>query len=72
MSFGELALVDGGARSADVIAASAVDCCALDAAAFADLGARHARIQTQLLKNMLRGAHAIVDRLSQEVSALAG
>jgi glutaminase len=72
MSFGELALVDGGARSADVIASSAVECWVLDAAAFADLGTRHARIQTQLLKNMLRGAHAIVDRLSQEVSALAG
>ncbi|MGK2899964.1 MAG: glutaminase A [Burkholderiaceae bacterium] len=72
LSFGELAMINGGRRSADVIAVTAVECRVLDADAFARLGASHPAIEIALLKNMLRSAHEIVNRLSQEVTALAG
>jgi glutaminase len=72
MCFGELALVDGGTRSADVIARTPVECRVLSVAAFRDLGASHPQIENALLKNMLRSAHEIVHRLSQEVTALGG
>ena len=72
MCFGELALVDGGTRSADVIARTEVDCRVLDAAAFRQLGKSHPQIESALLKNMLRSAHEIVHRLSEEVAALGG
>ena len=72
MCFGELALVDGGTRSADVIARTEVDCRVLDAAAFGQLGISHPQIESALLKNMLRSAHEIVHRLSEEVAALGG
>jgi glutaminase len=72
LSFGELAMINGGARSADVIAVTAVECRVLDADGFARLGAIHPEIEIALLKNMLRSAHEIVNRLSQEVTALAG
>jgi len=72
MCFGELALVDGGTRSADVIARTEVDCRVLDAAAFRQLGISHPQIESALLKNMLRSAHEIVHRLSEEVAALGG
>ena len=71
MSFGELALVIGGQRSADVVATSAVDCWELDRAAFDRLGASHPQVKIALLQNMLRSAHEIVARLSREVTALA-
>ncbi|HZT55367.1 MAG TPA: glutaminase, partial [Burkholderiaceae bacterium] len=72
LSFGELAMINGGTRSADVIAVTAVECRVLDAPALARLGASHPEIEIALLKNMLRSAHEIVNRLSQEVTALAG
>jgi glutaminase len=72
LSFGELAMINGGVRSADVIAVTAVECRVLDAAGLKRLGESHPAIEIALLKNMLRSAHEIVNRLSQEVSALAG
>ena len=72
LSFGELAMINGGTRSADVIAVTAVECRVLDATGLARLGACHPEIEIALLKNMLRSAHEIVNRLSQEVTALAG
>ncbi len=72
LSFGELAMINGGTRSADVIAVTAVECRVLDAPALERLGASHPGIEIALLKNMLRSAHEIVNRLSQEVAALAG
>ena len=71
MSFGELALVIGGLRSADVVATTAVDCWELDRAAFDRLGASQPQVKIALLQNMLRSAHEIVARLSREVTALA-
>ncbi len=72
MSFGELSLVDGGRRSADVVANGEVECHVLDQAAFGRLGESHPQIKIALLQNMLRSAHEIVNRLSREVAALAG
>ena len=72
LSFGELAMINGGTRSADVIAVTAVECHVLDAEGLERLGASHPQIEIALLKNMLRSAHEIVNRLSQEVIALAG
>ena len=72
LSFGELAMINGGTRSADVIAVGAVECRVLDAAGLERLGADHPEIEIALLKNMLRSAHEIVNRLSQEVTALTG
>lgn len=72
LSFGELAMINGGTRSADVIAVTAVECRVLDADGLSRLGAQHPAIEIALLKNMLRSAHEIVNRLSQEVVALAG
>ena len=70
MSFGGLGLVDGGTRSADVIAGADVECWELGAAAFEHLRSDHPQIQIALLKNLLRSAHEIVNRLSEEVVAL--
>ena len=72
MCFGELALVDGGTRSADVIADGEVACRVLSSSAFERLGHSHPQIEIALLKNMLRSAHEIVHRLSEEVTAFAG
>ena len=72
LSFGELAMINGGTRSADVNAVTEVECHMLDALALERLGESHPQIAIALLKNMLRSAHEIVNRLSQEVGALAG
>jgi len=72
MSFGELSLVDGGRRSADVVANGEVECRVLDQAAFGRLGESHPQIKIAPLQNMLRSAHEIVNRLSREVTAFAG
>jgi glutaminase len=69
MAFGELALVTRSRRSADVRADTAVDCYALSADRFAELGRTHPAVKTTLLENMLRQAVEVVARLNQEVVA---
>ncbi len=72
MAFGELALVDRLARTADVRADdTAADCYAFPAAAFDRLGEREPAIRMRILENMLRGAYRMVSRLNQEISTLA-
>jgi glutaminase len=71
MAFGEVAVVDRGARSADVRADTEVECYALALADFDRLDQMHATLKTALLKNMLRTVTHTVRRLSQEVAALA-
>jgi glutaminase len=71
MTFGELAIVDRTARSADVRADKPVECFVLSAAAFDRLGETHPKIKIVLLQNMLRGTHQMVSRLNQEVATLA-
>jgi glutaminase len=69
MAFGELAPVTHSRRSADVRADSAVDCYALSADGFAELGRTHPAVKMKLLENMLRQAVEVVARLNQEVVA---
>jgi len=70
MSFGELALIAGGARSADVRADSAVECCVLGAAAFAALEHERPSLMIRLLHNLLQGMQRTTVRLTREVAAL--
>jgi glutaminase len=71
MTFGELAIIDRTARSADVRADTPVECYVLSAAALDRLGDTHPTIKVVLLQNMLRSAHRMVSRLNQEVATLA-
>ncbi|MDN3920250.1 glutaminase A [Roseateles violae] len=70
MSFGELTLVSGGARSADVRADTAVECWRLGTAEFAALHSERPSLLIGLLRQMLRGSSETVVRLSGELTAL--
>jgi glutaminase len=72
MGFGELAVIGGGERSADVRADSAVECLVLGHQAFERLGVEAPETKIVLLENMLKNAAATVNRLTREVTALAG
>jgi glutaminase len=72
MSFGELGVIGGGERSADVRADSAVECLVLGPEAFERLGRDAPQAKIVLLENMLRNAAATVNRLTREVAALSG
>lgn len=71
MSFGELAVVQRGPRTADVWADTAVECWALDTAAFEELGRTHPQIKIIILENLLRSAAQMLARANQEVATLA-
>jgi glutaminase len=70
MTFGELAIIDRAARSADIRSDKSVECYVLSAAAFDRLGETAPEIKVALLQNMLRGAYQMVSRLNQEVAIL--
>ena len=70
MGFGELGVIDGGVRSADVRADTAVECLLLGQEAFAKLGVEAPGAKIVLLENMLRNSAATVTRLTREVTAL--
>jgi glutaminase len=72
MSFGELALLQGGPRSADVRADSPVDCLMLGAAAFAALERERPGLLIRLMHNLLLGMGQTALRLTAEVAALEG
>jgi CRP-like cAMP-binding protein len=72
MGFGELSVMGGGERSADVRADGVVDCLVLGCEAFEQLGRVAPEAKIVLLENMLRNAAATVNRLTREVTALAG
>ena len=72
MAFGELAIVSRSARSADIRADGAVECLALSADTFEELGRTHPAIKLTLLENMLRQAYDTVSRLNRELAALDG
>jgi hypothetical protein len=56
-------------RSADVRADTVVDCYALSADRFGELGLTYPAVRMKLLENMLRQAVEVVARLNQEVVA---
>jgi len=70
MGFGELAVVDGGVRSANVRADRPVECCTLTKEAFEHLEKTHVELKIGLLQNLLRTTAQIAGRLTQEVMAL--
>jgi glutaminase len=72
MTFGELALIAGGRRSADVRADTAVECATLDAAAFARLERDRPAFSILLLRNLLQVVGRTALHLTAEVAALEG
>jgi CRP-like cAMP-binding protein len=72
MAFGELAIVNRSARTADIRADEPVDCYVLSADTFEQLGRSHPPIKVALLENMLRQAYDTVTRLNRELAALDG
>jgi len=71
MPFGELAILDRAARTADVRADTAVECFVLSAADFDRLGSTHPAIKVKILENLLRNASRMVARLNHEIATLA-
>lgn len=71
MTFGELAVINRGFRSADVHADTDVECYALSTAAFDELGEIRPLIKMTLLENLLRHVTRMVTRLNVEVASLA-
>lgn len=71
MVFGELALIDRGARTADVRADTAVGCHTLSAEALDGLGRTQPHIKMVLLENLLRSTYEMVGRLNKEVATFA-
>jgi glutaminase len=72
MGFGELALVEGGVRSADVRADTPVECYTFTKKVFEQLDETHAELKSSLLYNLLRMVAQITHRLTEEVIALEG
>ncbi len=70
MGFGEVALLDGGVRTADVRADSPVECGVLAATDFARLETAYPALANRLLRNLLRGMAQTAMRLTAEVAAL--
>ena len=71
MNFGEAALLDGGLRSADVIADTDLVCLILPVAAFEELLVEEPGVTATLLRNLLRTVGATAGRLTREVAVLA-
>ncbi|QTN24744.1 glutaminase A [Rhizobacter sp. AJA081-3] len=72
MSFGEMALLAGGQRSASARADTPVDCCTLDREAFARLETERPALALRLLRNLLQGTLQTAVQLTGEVAALEG
>ena len=70
MTFGELAVIDRGRRTADVRADGRVECYALSMEVFDRLDETHPAIKMQLLQNLLRNVSQMLTRLNQEVTTL--
>ena len=68
MSFGEMALLDGAPRSAEVTADSAVVCDMLPMEDFRRLGREHPRIEILLLQNIALGLCQKLRKLNREIS----
>jgi glutaminase len=70
--FGELTIVEGGVRSADVRADTPVECYTLTKNVFGQLGDTHAELKSGLLQNLLRMVTQTTHRLTEEVMVLEG
>ncbi len=72
MSFGEMALLDGGVRSASARADTPVECAALSAQDFARLERERPALAIRMLRNLLRRTTQTTAQLTVEVAALEG
>lgn len=70
VAFGELAVLDGGTRSADVVAEEAAVCYVLPVAALDRLSARHPAIRARLVSNIARELSARLRRADAEIRSL--
>ena len=71
LAFGELALLDGGKRSADVIADEPALCYVLPIVKLRALASNHPAIETKLIFNICRELSARLRRADAEIRALA-
>jgi len=71
LAFGELALLDGGTRSADVIADEATQCYVLPIGKLQTLAASHPEVYSKLVGNIGRELSARLRRADAEIRALA-
>ena len=71
LAFGELALLDGGKRSADVVADEPALCYVLPIAKFRELASNHPGIETKLIFNICRELSARLRRADAEIRSLA-
>jgi glutaminase len=72
MSFGEMALLSAGVRSASVRADTPVECLSLGTATFARLERERPALAIRLLRNLLQGTAQTAVQLTTEVAALEG
>jgi glutaminase len=72
LSFGEMALLDGGRRSADVIADERVVCYGFSVDHLREIGRQHPQIFTTILGNMMRDFSERLRRANDEIRALEG
>ena len=71
LAFGELALLDGGTRSADVIADEPTRCYVLPIAELQALGKKHPAIEQKLIFNIARELSSRLRRADEEIRSLA-
>lgn len=72
MTFGEIAMLTGGTRSAIVRADTAIDCLSLDVADFAHIESERPLLANRLLRNLLESMARTTMQRTAEVSALEG
>jgi glutaminase len=72
MSFGEMAVLSGGRRSASARADTPVECLTLDGDAYARIERERPTLALRLLRNMLLGTIQTAVQLTGEVAALEG
>jgi glutaminase len=70
VSFGEMALLDGGRRSADVVADERVVCYGFSVEQLKEIGGAHPNIMSTILGNMMRDFSERLRRANDEVRAL--
>jgi glutaminase len=70
LSFGEMALLDGGTRSADVIANERVVCYGFSVDAMHELGRSHPHVLITIYGNMMRDFSERLRRANDEIRAL--
>ena len=70
LSFGEMALLDGGKRSADIVADERVICYGLAVEQLQELAAEHPNIMITILSNLTREFSERLRHANEEISAL--